>query len=71
MMAGGGISPQSVALTGGIPAIREKIRDYLLSPAYQAKNAVRNYTPATSRNPELDAIMARIAALSALQSQRP
>jgi hypothetical protein len=63
LVAGGGNPVSTVALTGGVPIIRGMIRDKLVSPAYQAKNAQRNYKPGTSSDAQLEALMARIAAL--------
>jgi hypothetical protein len=63
MVAGGGNPVNTAGLTGGTYLLRKGVRDVLVSPAYQAKNAQRNYKPATSSDPEMEALMARIAAL--------
>lgn len=55
------------AMVGGIPLLRGPVARMLASPGYQAKNAVRNYTPNTSADPAV--VSAVIAALRNLQSR--
>lgn len=70
MVAGGGNPVTSAALVGGIPVVREAIRDLLTSRGYQAKNAVRNYTPSTSADPRLTAIIQRLMLQAEMDKNR-
>lgn len=60
MVAGGGDPVTTPAIIGIVPMIREAIRNKLVSQEYQAANAVRNYTPDTSANPEVTAAIQRL-----------
>jgi len=69
MIAGGGNPATTAALVGGIPMVRGALRDKLVSPAYQAANAVRDYAPGTSADPRVVELMQRLAVITALQRQ--
>lgn len=62
LLAGGGNPATTAAMVGGIPVLRGMIRDRLVSPAYQQANAVRNYIPRRSSDPQLGAIVEEILA---------
>lgn len=57
-LAAGNAAP--VVAAASIPAWRRSAVEKLLSTEYQAKNAVRDYTPKTSADPVLTAIIQRI-----------
>lgn len=63
LILGGGNPAATVGLVGGLPVVRRTIRDLLVSPSYQAKNAIRNYTPNTSSEPMSEAAMNRLMSL--------
>lgn len=69
LIAGGGNPAAAAALVGGIPVVRGAIRDHLVSSGYQAKNAVRDYTPSTSADPKVQAIIDRLAVLLGIKQQ--
>ena len=56
-------------MTGGVPILRGKVRDMLVSQKYQAKNAVRDYSQSYDLSPEAKEAMARVAAIMATQKK--
>jgi len=70
LVAGNGNPAATAALVGGVPLVRGAIRDMLVSPEYQAANAVRNYRLRTSADPETVAALARISAIIEANRQK-
>lgn len=69
-VAGGGDPAKTAAMSGGIPLVREYAQKLLASPGYQAKNAVRNYSPKTSADPKVNAALAKTAAIAAAKKAK-
>ncbi len=53
LAATGGNPLPAAALTGGLYGVRKGVRDMLVSDAYQAKNAIRNYDPKVNADPAM------------------